>query len=210
MGGVLITGGAGFLGRHLAASIAARGVDVTVLNDLSGANASFDCPELAQRPRITCLKGTLRDETLVRSLVAAHEVVVHLASVVGVEETVSHTVATVRNLTSTLSLVGALTRDHVVLFASSADVYGAHSHLHDRPMREDDCFLYEHGLVNRWVYPHVKAIEENLPDRQQRRAVRDPSRLQQLRPRHGLPRQVLRYRMMVLKKRRRPCGRGAG
>ena len=86
----------------------------------------------------------------------------HLASVVGVEETVSHTVATVQNLTSTLNLVGALTRDHVVLFASSADVYGAHSHLYDRPMREDDCFVYEHGLVNRWVYPHVKALEENL------------------------------------------------
>jgi len=162
MGGVLITGGAGLLGRNLAASIAARGEGVTVLDDLSGVNASFDCPELVGRPHITCLKGTLRDEALVRSLVAEHRVVVHLASVVGVEETVTHTVATVRNLTSTLNLVAALTHDHLVLFASSADVYGAHSHLYDRPMREDDCFVYEHGLVNRWVYPHVKALEENL------------------------------------------------
>jgi nucleoside-diphosphate-sugar epimerase len=162
MGGVLITGGAGFLGRHLAASIAARGEGVTVLDDLSGVNASFDCPELAAHPRIRCLKGTVRDETLVRSLLAEHRVVVHLASVVGVEETVTRTVATVQNLTSTLNLVGGLSRDHLVLFASSADVYGAHSHLYDRPMREDDCFVYEHGLVNRWVYPHVKALEENL------------------------------------------------
>jgi nucleoside-diphosphate-sugar epimerase len=162
MGAVMITGGAGFLGRHLAASIAGRGEPVTVLDDLSGANSSFDCPELAQNSRITCLKGTLRDEALVRRLVAAHPVVVHLASVVGVEETVSHTLATVQNLGSTLNLVGALTREHAVVFASSADVYGAHSHLYQRPMREDDCFLYEHGLVNRWVYPHVKALEENL------------------------------------------------
>jgi UDP-glucose 4-epimerase len=162
MGGVLITGGAGFLGRHLAASIATRGEGVTVLDDLSGVNSSFDCPELARNPRIRCLKGTLRDEALVRSLVAEHPIVVHLASVVGVEETVTRTVATVQNLASTLNLVAALTREHLVLFASSADVYGAHSHFYDRPMREDDCFVYEHGLVNRWVYPHVKALEENL------------------------------------------------
>jgi nucleoside-diphosphate-sugar epimerase len=129
---------------------------------LSGVNSSFDCPELTRSPLVTCRKGTLRDEALVRHLVAAHPVIVHLASVVGVEETVSRTLATVQNLTSTLNLVGALTREHAVVFASSADVYGAHSHLYQRPMREDDCFLYEHGLVNRWVYPHVKALEENL------------------------------------------------
>ena len=171
MGGVLITGGAGFLGRHLAASLAAQGDDVTVFDDLSSPNSRFDCPELSLDRRITCWKGTLRDEALVRELVAAHPVVIHLASVVGVEETVSRTVATVQNLTSTLHVVNALTPDHVVLFASSADVYGAHSHLYDRPMRETDCFVYEHGLVNRWVYPHVKALEENLIGNCRARAV---------------------------------------
>jgi nucleoside-diphosphate-sugar epimerase len=171
MGAVLITGGAGFLGRHLAASIAARGDLVTVLDDLSSANSSFDCPELARDDRITCLKSSLRDEALVRRQLGAHPVVIHLASVVGVEETVSRTVATVQNLTNTLTLVNALTPDHVVLFASSADVYGAHSHLYDRPMREDDCFVYENGLVNRWVYPHVKALEENLIANSRARSV---------------------------------------
>jgi nucleoside-diphosphate-sugar epimerase len=48
------------------------------------------------------------------------------------------------------------------MFGSSADVYGAHSRLYDRPMREDDLFVYENGRVNRWVYPHVKTLEENL------------------------------------------------
>jgi nucleoside-diphosphate-sugar epimerase len=162
LGAVLITGGAGYLGRHLATALASRGDDVTVLDDLSSANSTFDGLAFPRDLPITCLKGTLRDETLVRGLVAAHPVVVHLASVVGVEETVSRNVATVQNLMSTLNLVGALTPDHVVLFASSADVYGAHSHLYDHPMRETDCCVYENGLVNRWVYPHVKSLEENL------------------------------------------------
>ena len=170
MGGVLVTGGAGFLGRHLAGALCARGDRVTVLDDLSSANSSFDCPELGD-PRIARVKASLRDEALVRELVAAHPAVIHLASVVGVEETVSRTVATVQNLNSTLNLVNALTPDHVVLFASSADVYGAHSHLYDRPMRETDCFVYEHGLVNRWVYPHVKALEENLIGNSRARSV---------------------------------------
>jgi UDP-glucose 4-epimerase len=38
-------------------------------------------------------------------------------------------------------------------------------------MRETDCFVYEHGLVNRWVYPHVKALEENLIGNSRARAV---------------------------------------
>jgi dTDP-glucose 4,6-dehydratase len=99
---------------------------------------------------------------LVNSLVAQHRTVVHFASVVGVEEAISHIKRTVENLNGTLNVVGALSPEHVALFASSADVYGAHSHFYDRAMREDDYFLFQNAAVNRWVYPHVKALEENL------------------------------------------------
>jgi UDP-glucose 4-epimerase len=105
MAEVLVTGGAGFLGRNLAAALAARGDRVTVLDDLSAGNSRLDCPELTGSQRIHCVKGSLRDEPLVRELVVSHPLVIHLASVVGVEETVSRTVATVRNLTSTLNLI---------------------------------------------------------------------------------------------------------
>jgi nucleoside-diphosphate-sugar epimerase len=80
---------------------------------------------------------------------------------VGVEETISNTKRTVENLKGTLNVVDALSPEHLTLFAS-ADVYGAHSHLYDRAMREDDYFLFQSANVNRWVYPHVKALEENL------------------------------------------------
>jgi UDP-glucose 4-epimerase len=161
MGEVLITGGAGFLGRYLANGLAASGNSVTVLDDLSCSNSTFDCAEL-QHERISCVRGSVFNRGLVNSLVAQHRTVVHFASVVGVEETISHIRRTVENLNGTLNVVGALSPEHVALFASSADVYGAHSHFYDRAMREDDYFLFQNAAVNRWVYPHVKALEENL------------------------------------------------
>jgi len=160
-GPVLVTGGAGFLGRHLVARLDGMGCRVTVLDDLSCQNSTFDCAQL--RPaRIAKVRGTVMDRPLVERLVAAHPVVVHFASVVGVEETISRTVSTIDNLNGTMNVVHALTAGHVALFGSSADVYGVHSQLYDRPMREDDCFVYENGRINRWVYAHVKALEENL------------------------------------------------
>jgi len=161
LGNVLITGGAGFLGRNLARTLAKAGSHVTVLDDLSCPNSTFDCPEL-NHIRIRCVRESVFNRDAVTKLIGTHKTVIHFASVVGVEETISHTLPTIENLTGTMNVVRALTADQIVLFGSSADVYGAHSHYYDRAMREDDYFLLENGQVNRWVYPHVKALEENL------------------------------------------------
>src|SRR4029077_17315744 len=146
--------------RYLVSALAKSGRRVTVLDDLSCSNSTFECPELRQE-KICCIRGSVFDRRLVAKLVAKHRTVVHLASLVGVEETISHTKRTVENLKGTLNVVDALSVDHVGLFTSSADVYGAHSHFYDRAMREDDYFLFQNAKVNRWVYPHVKALEEN-------------------------------------------------
>lgn len=158
---VLITGGAGFLGRYLARKLHDSDCRVTVLDDLSCSNSTFDCPQLAPSG-IRKVHGSVFDPDLVNRLIADHQAVVHFASVVGVEETISRTMSTIENLNGTMNVVRALTPEHVVVFGSSADVYGAHSRLYDGPMREEDCFVFENGRVNRWVYPHVKALEENL------------------------------------------------
>jgi len=131
LGEVLITGGAGFLGRHLANALATSGRSVTVLDDLSCSNSTFDCTELGHE-RTQCIRGSVFNRALVDKLIAKHKTVVHFASVVGVEETISHTKRTVENLNGTLNVVSALTPEHLTLFSSSADVYGAHSHLYDR------------------------------------------------------------------------------
>src|SRR5262245_34549698 len=158
---VLLTGGAGFLGRHVARSLAMAGESVTVLDDLSCSNSSFDCPEL-EHAAIRCIAGSTLDAPLVRDRVRRHDAVLHLASVGGDAETICHPIETMRNLEGTMNVVQALTPSQVVLFTSSADVYGLHSHLYDRPMREDDMQVFEHSAVNRWVYPKIKALEENL------------------------------------------------
>ena len=162
MNQILITGGAGFLGRHLARRYAEAGWRVTVLDDLSCPNSSFGVPEL-QHPAIRCVEGSTLDGALVRRLAAEHRWIVHFASPVGVEETIGNPIDTARNLTGTLNLVDALTPEHVVLFGSSADVYGMHSRLYGgRPMAEDDDVVFEHADVNRWIYPKIKSVEEKV------------------------------------------------
>lgn len=157
----LITGGAGFLGRHLAAAMAQRGHRVTVLDDLSAPSSDFGCAPL-RHPSIHCIHDTILHRERFQALVREHPLVLHLASVVGVEHTIAHPLATMRNLEGTLHLAEALTPEHTVLFTSSADVYGVHSRLYDRAMREDDLTVYEDASVNRWVYPRIKSLEENL------------------------------------------------
>ena len=162
MSPVLITGGAGFIGRNLAAAIAGGGRPVTVLDDLSSPNSSFDVGQL-KGPLTTCVEGSILDTDLVSRLVASHSTVVHFAAIVGVEETIGNPLGTTQNIIGTLNVANALTGDHVAMFGSSADVYGAHSHHYGgQAMREDHLFVYEHAAVNRWVYPHVKALEENV------------------------------------------------
>lgn len=158
---VLVTGGAGYLGRQLAAALAAAGHPVTVLDSLASRSSTVQAPEL-RAPGIRCIVGTTRDPALMEELVAAHPRVVHLASIVGVEDTMVDTRSTMRNLEGTLHLAEALTPEHAVVFTSSADVYGVHSHHYAHPMAEDDHEIFEPARVNRWVYGRVKGLEENL------------------------------------------------
>ncbi|HEX4825421.1 MAG TPA: NAD-dependent epimerase/dehydratase family protein [Candidatus Polarisedimenticolaceae bacterium] len=157
----LITGGAGYLGRHLARKLASAGTPVTVLDDLSCANSRLDVAEL-DHPNIRAVHGSTLDAGLVSTLLGSHRIVVHFASVVGVEETIRQPVETVRNLQGTLNVIERLTDTHVAVFGSSADVYGLHSRVYDREMREDDLQVFEHAGVNRWAYAKVKALEELL------------------------------------------------
>jgi nucleoside-diphosphate-sugar epimerase len=134
---------------------------VAALDDLSSANASFAWPAL-DHPSIRPIKGSIFDVDLIQQLAREYDHVVHFASVVGVAETIDRPLDTAANLTGTLNVARAMTSDHVLLFGSSADVYGMHSLYHPGPMKEDDHVVYEHALVNRWVYPKIKAVEESV------------------------------------------------
>lgn len=118
---ILITGGAGFIGSHLADALLARGFAVRVLDDLStGKRENLNA-------RVELVVGDVADEALLRQAVSGCQGVVHLAAVASVQASVEHPVATHRsNFIGTLNLCEAMRLEgiHRVLFASSAAVYG--------------------------------------------------------------------------------------
>ncbi|MFW5924166.1 MAG: NAD-dependent epimerase/dehydratase family protein [archaeon] len=116
---VLITGGAGFIGSHIAEGLAGR-TDVRVLDDLSSGTAD-DVP-----PAATVHVGDIRDDEVVADAMAGVDVVFHEAAVVSVDESIDRPVETdAVNVGGTLSVLEAARREDArVVFASSAAVYG--------------------------------------------------------------------------------------
>ncbi|MBB2495288.1 NAD-dependent epimerase/dehydratase family protein [Aquipseudomonas ullengensis] len=121
---ILITGGAGFIGSHLADALLAAGYRVRVLDNLSTGRRS----NLAlDNPRLELLEGDVADAALMRRAVAGCQAVAHLAAVASVQASVDDPVSTHQsNFIGTLNLCEAMREAGVrrVVFASSAAVYG--------------------------------------------------------------------------------------
>ncbi|VXB49678.1 NAD-dependent dehydratase [Pseudomonas sp. 8AS] len=121
---ILITGGAGFIGSHLADALLAAGYRVRVLDNLSTgkrSNLSLD------NPRLELLEGDVADAALVRQAVDGCQAVAHLAAVASVQASVDDPVSTHQsNFIGTLNLCETMREAGVrrVVFASSAAVYG--------------------------------------------------------------------------------------
>ena len=121
---ILITGGAGFIGSHLADGLLAEGHAVRILDDLSTgkrANLQLD------NPRIELIEGNVADATLVRRAASGCKAVVHLAAVASVQASVDDPVHTHQsNFIGTLNVCEAMREAGIkrVVFASSAAVYG--------------------------------------------------------------------------------------
>ncbi|WP_447745335.1 NAD-dependent epimerase/dehydratase family protein [Pseudomonas nicosulfuronedens] len=118
---ILITGGAGFIGSHVADALLAQGFAVRVLDDLStGKRENLDS-------RVELIVGDVADEATLRGAVSGCQGVVHLAAIASVQASVDDPVGTHRaNFIGTLNLCEAMRQEGIqrVLFASSAAVYG--------------------------------------------------------------------------------------
>ncbi|MBD9631726.1 NAD-dependent epimerase/dehydratase family protein [Pseudomonas sp. PDM19] len=118
---ILITGGAGFIGSHLADALLAQGFAVRVLDDLStGRRENLDS-------RVDLIVGNVADEAALRGALSGCQGVVHLAAIASVQASVEDPVGTHRaNFIGTLNLCEAMRQEGIrrVLFASSAAVYG--------------------------------------------------------------------------------------
>lgn len=154
----LITGGAGFIGSHLAEALLGRGHQVTVLDNLS--TGSFQNIErLVDRRGFAYVIDTVTNERLVGALMDRCDVVFHLAAAVGVRLVVErpiHTIETNVNGTETV-LRQARRRKTRVLIVSTSEVYGKGVEL---PFREDADLVLGPPNKTRWGYATSKLIDE--------------------------------------------------
>jgi UDP-glucose 4-epimerase len=128
----LVTGGAGFIGSHIAAALAARGDDVRVFDNFSTGKHS----NLAQVPQAEIVEGDLRDRAAVARAVNGMNYVLHHAAMVSVPHSMSDPVSTdAVNVTGTLHVLEAARQAGVqrVVLASSCAVYGDNDEL---PLKE--------------------------------------------------------------------------
>ena len=156
----LITGGAGFIGSHLAERLLSQGADVMALDDLStGAMANID--HLIGRDGFSYRIGSVIDAPLVAELVDRSEVTVHLAAAVGVRLIVERPVHTIEtNVHGTEVVLGAVARKKKkILIASTSEVYGKGSR---PPFSEDDDLVLGATTNSRWAYACSKALDEWL------------------------------------------------
>jgi UDP-glucose 4-epimerase len=157
----LITGGAGFIGSHLAESLLDHGDEVFVLDDLStGAHRNVE--RLRDRAGFHLVVDSVLSPSVVSELVYKCDVVYHLAAAVGVRLIVEQPVRTmVTNLQGTTTVLEYCNKyDKRVLIASSSEVYG--DHREEQPLKESDRRVYGPVTERRWLYADSKAMDEFL------------------------------------------------
>lgn len=157
---VLITGGAGFIGSHLAQLYIDEGAKVTALDDLS-TGCIDNISELKNCDNFTFIEGKVQDDALLESLVAECDYVYHLAAAVGVKLIVEQPIKTIKtNIYGTESVLEAACKHKKkVLIASTSEVYGKSEAV---PFGEDDDVVYGSTKYSRWAYACSKAVDEFL------------------------------------------------
>jgi UDP-glucose 4-epimerase len=156
----LITGGAGFVGSHLAEELLQRGEEVYVLDDLSTGRID-NIEHLKSNPNFHYFINSVLNEPLLAELVDRCDVVYHLAAAVGVKLIVESPVNTIEtNVHGTeVVLKHANKKKKKVFITSTSEVYGKSSTV---PFREDQDLVLGPTTKGRWSYACSKAIDEFL------------------------------------------------
>jgi UDP-glucose 4-epimerase len=156
----LITGGAGFIGGHLAALLLSKGHRVTAIDNLSTGNLR-NIAALRASPEFHFVRADIRDEMVFEHHASRAEVIVHLAAAVGVRLIIESPVETLEtNITGTeVALKAALRYGCRILLASTSEVYGKGLRI---PFVEDDDVLLGTTDKARWAYAATKMIDEFL------------------------------------------------
>ncbi|MGE0452866.1 MAG: GDP-mannose 4,6-dehydratase [Vicinamibacteria bacterium] len=156
----LITGGAGFVGSHLAEALVARGDEVYVLDNLSTGSIE-NIEHLKPHERFHYVIDSVLNEPLTAELIDRVDIVFHLAAAVGVRLIVESPVNTIETNVHGTEMVLKLAnkKKKKVLVASTSEVYGKST---DVPFREDADLVLGATTKGRWSYACSKAIDEFL------------------------------------------------
>ncbi|MCL6482267.1 MAG: GDP-mannose 4,6-dehydratase [Firmicutes bacterium] len=156
----LITGGAGFIGSHLAELLLERGHAVLLLDDLSTGSIE-NIRHLKGNGRLQYFLDSIANRQLLAELVDESDVVLHLAAAVGVRLIVESPVRTIEtNIEGTQRVLDAACKKKKLVFiASTSEVYGKSNQV---PYREDDDLVLGPTSKSRWSYAASKAVDEFL------------------------------------------------
>lgn len=156
----LITGGAGFIGSHLADRLIEQGQEVYVIDDLSTGSMQ-NIRHLKSNPKFHYELDTITNEKVLAELVDVSDNVYHLASTVGVQLVVDSPVNTIENITKGTELVlkWAGKKQKKVLITSTSEVYGKSTKV---PFVETDDLVLGPTFKGRWSYACAKALDEFL------------------------------------------------
>ena len=154
----LITGGAGFIGSHLAENLIARGDDVLILDNFS-TGSEFNLANI--RSKIDVERVDILNRKRIDKSVNNVDFVVHLAAALGVFNIVSKPLDSLKvNLQGTEILLESASKyKKPFLLASTSEIYGKNNKV---PLNEEDDRIVGHPLKSRWSYSEAKAVDESL------------------------------------------------
>src|SRR5678815_5523295 len=157
---ILITGGAGFVGSHLADKLISQGHEITVIDDLSTGRYS-NVAHLEDTERFRLIIDTVLNEKLMEELIRETDHVYHMASAVGVKLIMERPVKTIETIfRGTDVVLGFCSRYRKrVLIPSTSEVYGKGASV---PFKEDDDLLTGATDKHRWAYACAKTLDEFL------------------------------------------------
>jgi len=153
----LVTGGAGFIGSHLAQRLQALGHEVTVLDNFYRGKSDYH-EKLCKQFRF--IEGSVVDKELIEKVVPSHDIIFHMAAILGVKTTMTRPVELIdTNIQGTRNILEAASRNGCkVIFASTSEVYGKGI----PPFSEEGDRIYGSATKLRWSYAVGKALEETL------------------------------------------------
>lgn len=159
---VVITGGAGFIGSHLASAYLQKGKEVSIIDNLSTGsmnNIRYLQKDPGHKKRLSVTIDTILNPHIMSELIGSADLVFHMAAAVGIRYILENPLESIKtNIYGTEMVLDLCSRfNKKVLIASSSEVYGKHLHA---PLVETDNIIYGPSTKSRWSYAASKLMDE--------------------------------------------------